>query len=387
MLKFRERTNSWPGFVDLFSNLVIILIFLLIVFVFLWTTTTVFNNKASIKRVAELSRANADQAQTISSMSADSEEAKRLLVLARAELESMGAAKSALESQVAALTDQQRVLIEQTDSLLAANTADFEKQLREKDADLDQLTATFKQQLDELNANRDQMQAMVQNLTDQLNAAQTAAQDKAALTEEQAAHQADLAAQIARLNAALADSEQKIQDQKVQYMEMSNRLNKALADKIAQMNEYQSAFYRAVKTALANVPGIEIDGDRFIIASDILFASGAYSLSADGKNQMRLIARVIKDLENQIPTDVKWIIRVDGHTDKRPVIPGTPGFSNNMQLSLLRATAVKNELIANGVSPRRLIPSGFGDLYPLELGTSPAEMQKNRRIELRLTNP
>lgn len=41
--RFRNQTNTWPAFVDLFSNLAIILIFLLIVFVFLWTTTSVFN--------------------------------------------------------------------------------------------------------------------------------------------------------------------------------------------------------------------------------------------------------------------------------------------------------------------------------------------------------
>ena len=91
-------------------------------------------------------------------------------------------------------------------------------------------------------------------------------------------------------------------------------------------------------------------------------------------------------MENQIPTDIDWIIRVDGHTDKKPVMTGTQGYKNNTELSLLRATAVANELANAGVSKRRLIPSGFGDLHPVELGSDAKSLQKNRRIELQLTN-
>ena len=95
---------------------------------------------------------------------------------------------------------------------------------------------------------------------------------------------------------------------------------------------------------------------------------------------------MIKNLENEIPSDVKWIIRVDGHTDNKAVIPGTRGYRNNMQLSLLRATAVVDELSRGGVNRTRLLPSGFGDLHPFAPGNTAADLQKNRRIELQLTN-
>ncbi len=101
---------------------------------------------------------------------------------------------------------------------------------------------------------------------------------------------------------------------------------------------------------------------------------------------MRLISNVIRGLEEKIPSDVDWIIRIDGHTDKKPVVPGNRAYADNMQLSILRARAVMNELINDGVSARRLIPSGFGDLHQMELGTDAASMQQNRRIELQLTN-
>ena len=105
-IRFRERTNTWPGFVDLFSNLVIILIFLLIVFVFLWTTTSVFNKNSGIKTVTELKKANAAQSEQIIQMTADEQEAKRLLILARAELENLEQNKNQLQDEIKILDNQ-----------------------------------------------------------------------------------------------------------------------------------------------------------------------------------------------------------------------------------------------------------------------------------------
>ncbi len=352
-VRYRENTNTWPGFVDLFSNLVIILIFLLIMFVFLWTTTSVFNKKSGAKTVAELKATAAEQALTIDQMRADEQEAKQLLIMARNELETLG-----------------------------NDNAELINELNETDLSIQDLINAY--------------EAKVNELTEQLNQAtidkeQIAEleQQRAQLHDEASAQHAELAEQITKLQAALDAAEEKSRNQEIQYVEMSNRLNKALADKVAELNkvaQYQSAFYRAIKEALGDRTTLRADGDRFIISSDILFASGSYKLSADGKNQLRLIANVIKDFEHKIPSDIDWIVRVDGHTDKTTVIPGTRAYRNNMQLSLLRATAVANELSANGVSKRRLLPSGFGELYPVELGNSPADLQKNRRIELQLTN-
>ena len=353
-VRYRENTNtSWPGFVDLFSNLVIILIFLLIMFVFLWTTTSVFNKKTGAKTVAELKAANAEQALTIDQMRADEQAAKQLLVAARDELQALGNDNAELINE-----------LNETDLSIQDLVNAYEAQVNE-------LTA----QLNMANVNREQIAELEQ--------------ERAKLQDDMSAQRAALSEQIAKLQAALDAAEEKSRAQEVQYVEMSNRLNKALADKVAELNkvsQYQSEFYRAIKQALGNRTTIQTDGDRFIISSDILFPSGSYTLSADGKKQLHLIANVIKDLEEKIPSNIDWIIRVDGHTDKKPVIPGTRAYRNNMQLSLLRATAVANELTDNGVSKRRLLPSGFGELFPVELGNSPADLQKNRRIELQLTN-
>ncbi len=352
-IRYRENTNTWPGFVDLFSNLVIILIFLLIMFVFLWTTTSVFNKQSGAKTVADLRAEAAEAAQTIEQMRADEQEARRLLLLARNELETLDNDRAELISE-----------LNETD----LSMTDLATAYEEKIADLTR-------QLNQANLDKEQITALEQ--------------ERAKLHDEMSAQRAELADQITKLQSALDAADEKAREQEIQYVEMSNRLNKALADKVAelnQMSQYQSAFYRAIKDALGDRTTVRADGDRFIVSSDILFASGSYNLSADGKRQLQLIANVIKDFENKIPSDIDWIIRVDGHTDKKPVIPGTRAYRNNMQLSFLRAVAVSNELASNGVSQRRLLPSGFGDLFPTELGNSPAALQKNRRIELQLTN-
>lgn len=359
--RFRDHTNAWPGFVDLFSNLVIILIFLLIVFVFLWTTTSVFNKNTGTKKLAELEQSRKAQAEQIVQMAADNEQAEQLLI----------AARDALETQEATIANQQV----QVENLANAYEAQMEKLANEQQKlseQIEKLTEQLKQATEQNKLLAEQEQ---ENSTDIL---------------DQATYEIDtLTERIAELEAALAAAEEVVKQQDVEYLEMSNKLNKALADKIAELNslsEYQSEFYKQIKLALGDSTTIKKDGDRFIVSSDIFFNSGSYKISDAGKSQLRVLADLIKGLEAKIPTDIDWIIRVDGHTDKKPVLPGTVGYRNNMQLSLLRATAVIDELVKDGVSRRRLVPSGFGELYPVELGNDKASLQKNRRIELQLTN-
>ena len=370
-LRYKEKTNSWPGFVDLFSNLVIILIFLLIVFVFLWTTTSVFNKKSGIQTVSKLRQTNAEQTALIQQMERDEREAKRLLLLAREELNSN-------ESSFADLSNAYEIKLQDLESQTAQlrtqiqelqNTRNLTSQYENEIAELESVVARQKNERADLISQIDDLQKKLD--------AQSEMQTKIANSEMEKL-QSELAA--TRADAAAAHAE---------YVIMSDKLNKALADKVAELNEmtqYQSEFYRAIKDAVGDRTIMRPDGDRFIISSDILFPSGKYTLSADGKKQLRAIAGAIRDFETKINPNVKWIIRVDGHTDNKPVVAGTHGYRNNLQLSMLRASAVVDELAKNGVSRRRLVPSGFGDLHPIELGDTPAALQKNRRIELQLTN-
>jgi len=317
-MKERERANSWPSFVDVFSNLVIILIFLLIVFVFLWTTTNIFHKGGGLSQLSELKKVSLEQSEKIAELEERGEEAEALLLAARDELLSL---------------DSKRA---------------------ESDALIEQLRADKEQD------------------------------------QETVRRAASLQAEIERMNAALSDAEQKRRDTEVEYAAMSERLNKALADKVSeltQLSKYQSQFFGAVRDALSGMGGVDVSGDRFVISSDILFPLGGFGLSHEGKKQLKLIADIIKGMEKRIPADVKWVIRVDGHTDRIPVNRDATMYRNNLELSLLRAREVVKELEARGVSKSRLIPAGFGETAPVVKGKTAKELQKNRRIELRLTNP
>lgn len=366
-IRFREKTNTWPGFVDLFSNLVIVLIFVLIIFVLLWTTTGVFGGS----KVAKLKQENSQQAQQIEQMQSSEYEAKRLLVQAQTALEN-------LENNNAELVNELEEMDLSVEDLITAyegKVSELTRQLNQ--AKIDKERAAQLEQ--ERRALQEQMSDLMAQRSSQLEAER----------QQQDELRAQWDAEKSALQAALDAAEEKSREQEAEYVEMSSRLNKALADKVAELKNvqaYQSDFYKAIKIALGDRTTVQPDGDRFIVSSDILFPSGSYTLSAAGKQQLRAIATVIKDLEHKIPSSVNWIIRVDGHTDKTPVVPGTRGYSNNVELSLRRATAVVDALAAAGVSKRRLVPSGFGDMHPVELGNSPAALQKNRRIELQLTN-
>lgn len=356
-IRFRDKTNAWPGFVDLFSNLVIILIFLLIVFVFLWTTTSVFNKNTGTVKLAELEQQKQAQAEQIEQMTADRQEAEQLLI----------AARDALVSQETMIENQEN------------------------------LANAYEDKVSELTAQQEELSRQITELNEKLRLANI---EKEALVDQGATDRQDILDQanleinelntrIAELEKTLQQAEDMAKQKEVEYTEMSNRLNTALAEKVAELNslkQYQSAFYKQVKTALGDDTSIKTDGDRFIIQSDILFSSGSYKVSADGKSQLKILANIIKDMEKKIPEDIDWIIRIDGHTDSKPVIPGTTAYWNNMQLSLLRAASVADELIKYGVSRPRLIPTGFGDMYPIVEGKDAKSLQKNRRIELKLTN-
>ena len=402
-IRFREKTNAWPGFVDLFSNLVIILIFLLIVFVFLWTTTSVFNKNTGAKKVAELQQVQQAQAEQIEQMNADKQEAEQLLIAARDALENQEAQIANQQIQAENLANAYENQIAEQQKQAQEIVDAYEDHIAEQKKQTEELSNAYEDKITILTMQQAELANQIAALTEQLQLATHAKDEMARMESERHEMQDDMSEQRSILNARIAELEAQLdaaeaaaKEKEAEYTQMSNRLNTALAEKVAELNEaveeldalaeYQSEFYKQVKIALGDRTTIIQDGDRFIISSDILFPSGSYKISADGQAQLRLLANVIKDFENKIPTDIDWIIRVDGHTDNKPVLKGTKAYRNNMQLSLLRATAVIDELVKNGVSKRRLIPTGFGDLHPIALGSDRETLQRNRRIELQLTN-
>ena len=190
--------------------------------------------------------------------------------------------------------------------------------------------------------------------------------------------------EINLLNAALESSEESILIKELEIEVLGERLNKALTSKVFELQKYRSEFFGKLKSILGDRKDIKIVGDRFIFESELLFDSGSANLQDEGMKKLKEIGLTLKETTNQIPLDINWIIQVEGHTDKRPI--KTAKFPSNWELSTARANSVLKLLLDLGFAPNRLSATGYGEFYPIAEGDSIADLQQNRRIELKLTS-
>ena len=204
------------------------------------------------------------------------------------------------------------------------------------------------------------------------------------LGDSQAQQIAGLRDRLTSLNSALEAAEVKAAQDLVQITSLGERLNAALAARVQDLSRYQSDFLARLHDHLGNREGVKVEGDRFIIQSGILFSSGSAEISGAGRENLRQIADLIRELVSDIPDDVDWILRVDGHTDSKPI--QTVRFPSNWELSTARATSVVRFLISLGVPEHRLMAAGLGEFQPLASGEDSDTMQRNRRIEFKLTD-
>jgi len=190
--------------------------------------------------------------------------------------------------------------------------------------------------------------------------------------------------EIETLNLALEASEQQEMSKNLEIEILGERLNKALTSKIFELQKYRSEFFGKLQNLLGDRDDIKIVGDRFIFESELLFDSSSANLQENGKEKLKEIAMTLMETTKQIPTDIDWIIQVEGHTDKRPI--NTAQFPSNWELSTARANSVLKLLLEIGFSPKRLAAAGYGEFYPISEGETKEDYQQNRRIELKLTS-
>ena len=194
----------------------------------------------------------------------------------------------------------------------------------------------------------------------------------------------NLKIEILTLNRALESSEIETASKNLEIEILGERLNKALTSKIFELQKYRSEFFGKLQSLLGDRDDIKVVGDRFIFESELLFDSASANLQANGKAKLKQIAMTLMETTNEIPTDIDWIIQVEGHTDKRPI--NTIQFPSNWELSSARANSVLKLLLEIGFPPRRLAAAGYGEFYPISDGETIEDYQQNRRIELKLTS-
>ena len=192
-----------------------------------------------------------------------------------------------------------------------------------------------------------------------------------------------LSNEIQLLNNLLDSKEAEIANNKIELGEIGDRLNRVLTSELFKLKKYKSEFFGKLSEALGDRDDIQIKGDRFIFQSEILFDSGSVEIQSSGRVALSLIAKTLIDLINDIPTELNWVLQIDGHTDKVPI--STSQFPSNWELSHARALEVVKFFIGQGIPADRLSANGYGEYQPINIGDSREDLKQNRRIELKIT--
>jgi chemotaxis protein MotB len=328
--------NYWPGFVDALSTLILGIVFLLTVFVIVQFYLT---QEVTGKDTA-LSRLNAQIAQLSDLLS----------------LEKTG--KLNLEEQLAQI---------RSSLTLAEGERDRYKGLYAG-----------------VGSGATDAQGRVTELSGQLDAEKRLTARALAQVEVLNQQIAALRRQLAAIEVALEATEKRDKDSQARIADLGQRLNLALAQRVQELSRYRSDFFGRLRAILGNRPDIRIVGDRFVFQSEVFFDSGKASLDkAEGRAELDKLASALLELDRKIPGEIAWVLRVDGHTDVRPIY--SPQFRNNWELSAGRAISVVQYLVGRGVSPQRLVAAGFGEFQPIDVDRTEEAHTRNRRIELKLT--
>jgi chemotaxis protein MotB len=263
-------------------------------------------------------------------------------------------------------------------------------------ANLEELMATFRATLATTEAERDRYRGLAEGAgkaaSEQGRAEALASQldtekqlSARALSQVELLNQQILALrrQLAALESALEASEKKERDSQTRIADLGQRLNVALAQRVQELSRYRSDFFGRLREILGTRPDVRIVGDRFVFQSEVFFDAGQAVLKPEALPEIDKIAAALLELERKIPADIAWVMRVDGHTDIRPI--ASVQFPSNWELSAARAIAVVQYMIGRGVSPQRLVAAGFGEFQPIDPDKTEEAFRRNRRIELKLT--
>jgi chemotaxis protein MotB len=326
--------NYWPGFVDALSTLVLSIVFLLSVFL----VVQFFLSQEVTGKDKALEQLNAKIAQLNDLLS----------------LEKLG--KISLSDEVAQLKAGLATAESERDRVKGlyeglAGAADATGRANELNKALDSEKGVSARAL-----------AQIEVLTQQISA---------------------LRRQLAALEEALDASEKRDKESQGRIADLGQRLNVALAQRVQELSRYRSEFFGRLRTILGNRPDIRIVGDRFVFQSEVFFDTGQAQLLPEGRAELDKLASALIDLDKQIPSEIAWVLRVDGHTDVRPI--NSPIFKSNWELSSARAISVVQYLISLGVPPQRLVAAGFAEFQPLDPAQTEEAYKRNRRIELKLT--
>lgn len=399
----RRTLDIWPGFVDALATLLIIIIFTLMIFVvaqFYLTDALSGRDKA----LTRLNQQIAELSEMLSLERRESDELRRSLDDISAELQATLGARDALSAQVAQLQTDLAAATERSEER-ARRLVERETALADRERELERIRQSLATSEASLAQTRQALAETSGKLTESERAR---AETERALAERGAALKARgseleqerrlskqaqdtvdllnrqiaaLRQQLAAIEEALQAEEAKVKNKDVAIENLSQRLNVALVSRVQRLEQYRSEFFGRVREVLGKRSDVQIVGDRFVFQSEVLFDTASAELEPAGREQIARLATTLKEIAEKIPSDIDWVLRVDGHTDKRPIV--TPAYPSNWELSTARALSVVKFLIERGIPPTRLAATGFGEFQPLDDGESEEALRRNRRIELK----
>jgi chemotaxis protein MotB len=331
----REGMNYWPGFVDALSTLLLAIIFLLSLF----AIVQFYLSQEVTGKDTALSRLNLQIAQLTELLSMEK------------------AGKASLEDTIVQLRAS----------------------LGGAESERDRLKGLY----EGLSSGAGTAQGQINALGSQLESEKRVAARALAQVELLNQQIAALRRQLGALEAALDVSEKRDKDAQTRIADLGQRLNLALAQRVQELSRYRSDFFGKLREILGNRPDIRVVGDRFVFQSEVFFDSGSAAVRPEGLAELDKLASALVELDKQIPKEIAWVLRIDGHTDVRPIV--TAQFPSNWALSSARAISVVQYLIQRGISPQRLVAAGFGEFQPLDNERTDDAYRRNRRIELKLT--
>lgn len=353
----RRGLDIWPGFVDALTSLIMVMVFVLMLFAvgqFVLSDSLAGKNRA-------LDDLNARVAQLAKTLSL-AEDGKRQL-------------------------DRQ---VKELSASLGSTTTERDEarnQLSAAQAEAAQLGADIAA----LAQLKSQLEVEVARLAGELGLSQGEVVKGKELSAQQLAQlellnrqMAALNAQLAQIQAALDAANKDIKAKDVRIADLGKELNIALANRVGELERYRSEFFGRLRAALGDRADIRVVGDRFVVPTDILFDSGSAELGATAQASMDKLAETVKLVAAEIPSNLDWVLRIDGHTDARPI--HTDRFPSNWELSSARAVSIVKYLVVQGIPAHRLSANGFGQFQPLDPSPLPEAFARNRRIEIQLTN-
>jgi chemotaxis protein MotB len=370
-IRRRHVDYTWPGFVDALSSLLMVIIFVLMIFVL----SQFF-----------LSQKMNGQDEALVKLKTNLIELSELLSIERNVTIELTSSLTIFENKINIIQsklEQEKIKNDNNKEKLQEN----EKTIRLSKIKISELEEILNKKIEEVLTSKNTIISLENNLQKRKSEVEIKTDILKANKEEinkLTAASIQLRNKLSQIQTLLTAYKAKDKKDNVKTLNIGKDLNSALARRVEELQKFKSEFFGRVKELIKDRPEIRIVGDRFVFQSEVLFSIGSVEIGPKGQLEMVTLASTLVEIEKSLPTDIDWILQIEGHTDNLPVKEGQT-YKDNWELSTKRALSVLRFLIKQGINPSRLSASGYGSFQPIDINNNANARKKNRRIEMTIT--